>query len=202
MPIYNNYQQSSLGSIPGPDLSAILMELANIQSRSLEMMTANQRSQQEAFQELTRASKDKSNDAVFDSIKVFNVKNRQAFEEWIDKADQACRVSDRDFRTEVFKKLTGAVQWVILSCDELTDDELIAKLRSCFSHVPTMNEAREELRSMRQLEHESVSVYIYKWGRALYRSSGIWPENKRHPHVIKDFITSLKKNIRNKIANK
>ena len=65
-----------------------------------------------------------------------------------------------------------------------------------------MNEAREELRSMRQLKHKLVSVYIYKWGRALYRSSGIHPENKRHPHVIKDFISSLKKNIRNKIANK
>ena len=90
---------------------------------------------------------------------------------------------------------------MVLSCDELTDDELIAKLRSCFSYAPTMNEAREELRSMRQLEHESVSVYIYKWGRALYRSSGICPENERHPHVIKDFISLLKKNIRNKIAN-
>ena len=45
-------------------------------------------------------------------------------------------------------------------------------------------------------------MYIYKWGRALYRSSGICPENERHPHVIKDFISSLKKNIRNKIANK
>ena len=65
-----------------------------------------------------------------------------------------------------------------------------------------MNEAREELRSMRQLEHESISVYTYRWGRALYRSSGICPENERHPHVIKDFISSLKKNIRNKIANK
>ena len=70
---------------------------------------------------------------------------------------------------------------MVLSCDELTDDELIAKLRSCFSYAPTMNEAREELRSMRQLEHESVSVYIYRWGRALYRSSGIHPENERHP---------------------
>ena len=178
------------------------MELGNIQSRSLEMMAAIQRSQQEAFQELTRASNDKSNDAMFDSIKVFDGKNRQAFEDWINEVDQACRVSDIDFRTEVFKKLTGAVQWVILSCNDLTDDELIAKLRSCFSHAPTMNEAREELRSMRQLEHESVLVYIYKWGRALYRSPGICPENERNPNVIKDFISSLKKNIRDKITNK
>ena len=74
LPIYNNYHQSPLGSIPGQDLSATLMELANIQSRSLEMMAASQRSQQEAFQELTRASKDKSNDAMFDSIKIFDGK--------------------------------------------------------------------------------------------------------------------------------
>ena len=52
------------------------------------------------------------------------------------------------------------------------------------------------------MEHESVSVYRYRWGRALYRSSGIRPDEERHPHVIKDFISSLKKNIRNKIANR
>ena len=65
-----------------------------------------------------------------------------------------------------------------------------------------MNEAREELRNMRQMEHKSVSVYMYRWGRALYRSSGIRPSKERHPHVIKDFVSSLKKNIRNKIANR
>ena len=52
------------------------------------------------------------------------------------------------------------------------------------------------------MEHESVSVYMYRWGHALYRSSGIRPSEERHPHVIKDFISSLKKNIRNKIANR
>ena len=65
-----------------------------------------------------------------------------------------------------------------------------------------MNEAREELRNMQQMEHESVSVYMYRWGHALYRSSGIRPDEERHPHIIKDFISSLKKNIRNKIANR
>ena len=55
-----------------------------------------------------------------------------------------------------------------------------------------MNEAREELRNMRQMENESIAVYTYKWGRALLRSSGICPEDERHPHVIKDFITSQK----------
>ena len=94
LPNYNNYHQSPIGSIPGQDLSTTLIELANIQSRSLEMMATSQRSQQEAFQELTRASKDKANDTMFASVKVFDGKNRQAFEDWINEIDQACRVSD------------------------------------------------------------------------------------------------------------
>ena len=80
MPNYNNVQPSPLGSIPGLDLSATLIEMANIQSRSLEMMAPSQRSQQEAFYELTKASKDKANDAMFANIKNYKGKDRQAFE--------------------------------------------------------------------------------------------------------------------------
>ena len=151
-------------------------------------MAASQRSQQEAFQELTRVSKDKSNDSMFTAIKIFDDSNRQIFEDWIDEVDQACRASNRGFRTELFKKSAGAVRQVILSCNNLSDDELVTKLQSCFSHTPTMNEAREELRNMWQMEHKSISVYRYRWGRALYRSSGIRPSEERHPHVIKDLF--------------
>ena len=48
-PNYINHYQSTIGSIPGQDLSAMLIELANMQSRSLEMMAASQRSQQEGL---------------------------------------------------------------------------------------------------------------------------------------------------------
>ena len=57
LPNYNNFQPSPLGSIPGLDLSATLIELANIQSRYLEMMAARQRSQQEAFHEVDESKK-------------------------------------------------------------------------------------------------------------------------------------------------
>ena len=78
----------------------------------------------------------------------------------------------------------------------------MANLRSCFSDAPMMNQAREDLKNMRQWAKESVMVYAYRWGRALVRSSGIHPEDERHPHVIKDFISSLQHNIRHKIVNK
>ena len=147
-PNYINRYQSTIGSIPGQDLSTTLIELANIQSRSLEMMAASQRNQQEAFQELTRVSKDKSNDSMFTAIKTFDGTDRQIFEDWIDEVDQACRASNRGFRTELFKKSAGAVRQVILSCNDFLDDKLVSKLRSCFSHAPTMNKAREELHNM------------------------------------------------------
>ena len=66
-------------------------------------MAASQRSQQEAFNELTKASKDKANDAMFASIKTYDGKNRQVFEDWINKINQACRVSGCDFRMEIIK---------------------------------------------------------------------------------------------------
>ena len=82
---------------------------------------------------------------MFTSIQIFDGANRQVFEDWIDEVGQACRASNRNFRTELFKKSAGAVRQVILSSDEFTDDELVTKLRRCFSHESTMNEAREEL---------------------------------------------------------
>ena len=72
------------------------------------------------------------------------------------EVNQACRASNRGFRTEHFKKSAGAVRQVILSCEDFLDDELVVKLRSCFSHALTMNEAREELRTMRQMEYMSL----------------------------------------------
>ena len=187
---------------PGPDLSATLIELANIQSRSLEMMAASQRSQQEAFHELTRASRDKANDAMFAKIRSYDSKDRHLFEDWIDEINQACQVSEHDFRTKIIKKLTGMVRQVVMLCRNLSDDTLLAKLRSSFSVEPTMNEAREELRNMRQKKHKSITVYTYRWGCVLQRYSVICPENETHPHVIKDFMISLKKNIWNKITNR
>ena len=86
------------------------------------MMAASQRNQQEAFQELTRASRDKANDSMFTAIRTFDGTNRQIFEDWISEVNQACRASNRGFRTELFKKSAGAVRQVILSCNDFTDD--------------------------------------------------------------------------------
>ena len=201
-PNYINPYQLMLGSIPGQDLSATLIELANIQSRSLEMLATSQRNQQEAFQELTRVSRDKSNDSMFTAIKTFNGTNRQIFEDWINEVDQACRASNKGFRTQLFKKSAGAVRQVILSCNDFSDDELVTKLWSCFSHAPTMKRLERSFVTCDRWSTNPSPSTCTGGGRALYRSSGIRPSEERHPHMIKDFISSLKKNIRNKFTNR
>ena len=196
-----NYQPSLPVSVARPDLSATLINLANIQSRSLDLMVANQKSPQDIYNELTRANRGKANDAMFAAIKTYDGTDRGLFEEWIDKLNQACRISGCDFRTEIIKKLIGEVCKVVLTSRDCSDDQLLANLRSCFSDAPTMNQAREDLRNMKQRQKESVMVYAYRWGRALVRSSAICPEDERDPPTIKYFISSLQKNSRNKITN-
>ena len=93
-------------------------------------MVANQRSQQDVYNELTRANRDKANDVMFAVISTYDGVNREMFEEWIDELDQACRVSRCDFRTEIINKSIGAVRKVVLTSGDCSDDQLLANLRS------------------------------------------------------------------------
>ena len=169
---------------------------------SLGSIPNEPKSQQDVYDELTRAKKDKANEAMFAAIDPYDRVDRGKFKEWINELDQACRISICDFRTEIKKKSIGSVDKVVLVSGDYSDDQLLVNFRSCFSDAPTMNQVREDLRNMRQSEKESVMVYAYRWCRALLRSSGIWPEDERHPYVINDFISSLQRNIKNKITNK
>ena len=144
----NHYQPSPLVSIAGSDLSTTLMDLPNIQSRSLDLMVANQKSQQDVYNELTRANKIKTNKAMFTAIDRYDGVDRAKFKEWINELDQACKISRHDFRTEIIKKSIVAVCKIVLISSNCSDDPLMANLRSCFSDAPTTNQAREDLRNM------------------------------------------------------
>ena len=183
-------------------LSHSIMQLAEMQSRSLEIFAAQQKSQIEVYQELTRSNKEKEHDALFTSIPVFDGDRTQC-EQWLDDMDQATRISGRDLRTELIKKSTGVVRQVIMMAHpDASDDDLINVIREDFSDAPTMNEAREELLHMRQKPEEQMRVYVYRYGRMHQRSSGIRAVEETHQHVIQDFIKSLKPKIKNKFANK
>ena len=183
-------------------LSHSIMQLAETQSRSLEIFAAQQKSQLDVYQELTRSNKEKEHDALFTSIPVFDGDRTQC-EQWLDDMDQATRISGRDLRTESIKKSTHVVRNVIMMAHpQASDDNLINMIREDFSDAPTMNEAREELLHMHQKPEEQMRVYVYRYGHMHQRSSGIRAADETHQHVIQDFIKSLKPKIKNKFANK
>ena len=183
-------------------LSRSIMQLAEMQSRSLEIFVAQQKSQIDVYQELTRSNKEKEHDALFTSIPVFDGDRTQC-EQWLDNMDQVTRISGRDLRTELIKKSTGVVRQVIMMAHpDASDDDLINIIREDFSDAPTMNEAQEELLHMHQKPEEQMRVYIYRYGRMHQRSSGIRAAEETHQHVIQDFIKLLKPKIKNKFANK
>ena len=194
---------------PSPALSAgsdllshSIMQLAETQSCSLEIFAAQQKSQIDFYQELTRSNKEKEHDALFTSIPVFDGDCTQC-EQWLDDMDQATRISGCDLRTELIKKSTDVVRNVIMMAHpDASDDDLINMIREDFSDAPMMNEAQEELLHMHQKPEEQMRVYVYRYGRMHQRSSGIRAADETHQHVIQDFIKSLKPKIKNKFANK
>ena len=144
-------------------LSRSIMQLAETQSHSLEIFAAQQKSQIDVYQELTRSNKEKEHDALFTSIPVFDGDRTQC-EQWLDDMDQATRISGHDLRTELIKKSTGVVRNVIMMAHpETSDDDLINMLHEDFSDAPTMNEAWEELLHMHQKPEEQMHVYVYRY---------------------------------------
>ena len=143
-----NQQYSPYHFAPSPALSTgsdmlshSIMQLAETQSRSLKIFAAQQKSQIDVYQELTRSNKEKEHDALFTSIPVFDSDCTQC-EQWLDDMEQAIRISGHDLRTELIKKSTGVVRKVIMMAHpETSDDDLINMLREDFSDAPTMNEA-------------------------------------------------------------
>ena len=73
-------------------LSRSIMQLAETQSRSLKIFAAQQKSQIDVYQELTRSNKEKEHDALFTSIPIFHGDWTQC-EQWLDDMDQATRIS-------------------------------------------------------------------------------------------------------------
>ena len=178
------------------------MQLAETQSHSLEIFAAQQKSQIDIYQELTRSNKEKEHNALFTSIPVFDGDNTQC-EQWLDDMDQATRISGRDLRMELIKKSTGVVRNVIMMVHpDASDDDLINRIREDFSDAPTMNKAWEELLHMRQKPEEQMRVYVYRYGCMHQRSSGIRAAEETHQHVIQDFVKSLKPKIKKMFVNK
>ena len=88
----------SLNSSFPEALSKSLLQIAENQSRTIEAMKASQEAQAEAYKEMSRTNKMRDDDALFNSIEVYDGSNPAKFEKWIDSINQATHITGRDLR--------------------------------------------------------------------------------------------------------
>ena len=206
-----NQMYSPYHFAPSPALSAgsdllshSIMQLAEMQSRSLEIFAAQQKSQIDVYQELTRVHTRRKNTMPCSPRSPSLMEIIPRCEQWLDNMDQATRISGRDLRTELIKKSTGVVRQVIMMAHpDASDDNLINIIREDFSDAPTMNEAWEGVAPhASKTGRTNACLCLQVMGACTQRSSGIRAAEETHQHVIQDFIKSLKPKIKNKFANK
>ena len=166
-------------------------------------MKASQEAQAEAYKEMSRSNKMRDDDALFNSIKVYDGTNPAKFEKWIDSIDQATHITGRDLRKELLKKSDGVIRNSLAMIDATSlDDDVIAKLRQDFSSMSTINKAREELKSLYQEPGEPITMFVYKYGHMHHLSTGIRAERETHPFAITGFISALEPQLNRAVAKR
>ena len=182
----------SLNSSFPEALSKSLLQIVENQSRTIEAMKASQEAQAEAYKEMSRTNKMEDDNALFNSIEVYERSNPAKFEKWIDSIDQATHITGRDLRKELLKKSDRVIRNSLTMIDATwSDNDIIAKLHQDFSSLSTMNKAREELKSLYQEPREPITVFIYKYGHMHFLSTGIKAERETHPFANRGFISAL-----------
>ena len=147
----------SLNSSFPEALSRSLLQIAENQSRTIDVMKASQEAQAAAYKEMTKTNKMRDNDALFHSIEVYDGSN--PIQVWIDSIDQATHITGRDLRKELLKKSDGVIRNTLSMMDNRwSDDAIIVKLCQNFSSLSTMNRAREELKNFYQELGDSIHL--------------------------------------------
>ena len=100
----------SLNSSFPEALSRSLLQIAEKQSRTIEVMKASQEAQAAAYEKMTKTNKMRDDDALFHSIEVYDGSNPAKFEKWINSIDQATHITGRDLRKELLKKSDGVIR--------------------------------------------------------------------------------------------
>ena len=101
------------------------------------------------------------------------------------------------------KKSSGAIRETLSMMNTAwTNNNVISKLRQGFSLMSTMNRAREELKDLKQLPGQLISLYIYKYCRIHFLATGNQACNGRYPTAIMEFIESLNPKLMRALVKK
>ena len=193
----------SLNSTFPEVLSRSLLQIAENQSRTIDVRKESQEAQAEAYREMSKTNKMRDNDTLFHSIEVYDDTNPAKFEKWIDSIDQATHITGRDLREELMKKSDGVIRKTLsMMNSRWSDDAVITKLCQDFSSLSTMNRAREELKNLYQELGEPITVFKYKYGQMHYLSTGIRADRETHLFTITGYIAALEPKLNKMVARK
>ena len=139
-------------------------------------MKASQEAQAEAYKEMSRTNKMRDDDALFNSIEVYDGSNPAKFEKWIDSIDQDTHITGGDLRKELLKKSDGVIRNSLAMIDATwSDDDIIAKLCQDFSSLSTMNESKGGVKisvSGTQRTYHCIHLQIQSYALSLHRYQG------------------------------
>ena len=146
------------------------------------------------MRDLRDANNQRNFDYMFSNIKVYNGENPDEFEEWADRLETACMISNRDIREAAIALSAGAVTKVIKSMDKTEPWSVIkAEPKRCFSENKTKVHAYTMFNNFRaQGYNENLRSYIYVYTKAHREATGI-PAKKEFDIGKKlDFLTRLR----------
>ena len=119
-------------------------------------MKASQEAQAEAYREMSRTNKMRDDDALFNSIKVYDGSNPAKFEKWMDSIDQATCITGRDLRKELMKKSDGVIRNSLTMMDATWSDDDIY-------HEQSQGGVEVSIPGTRRANH---CVYLQIWPNA------------------------------------
>ena len=125
------------------------------------------------FQELVKGLNRKDLDPALMLIPTFMGDDSSQCLDWITRIKNVCGQSGHSLRQELINKAGIVVQNYLTSLDTtLSEKEMEEKILQHFSDTPTMTQAIEKLKSLRQGENESILAYNQRYKVLAERVAG------------------------------
>ena len=130
-------------------------------------------------------------DGLMSLIPIFKDSEPENCAEWISQVKNGCAQSGRHLRQELINKSETMVQTFIRNQGDIEDDELVDKLLTFFSDIPTPAHAAAKLRQIKQQENESVMKFNQRYKQYFERAEGELVDNVRSRLQMEMYLDAI-----------
>ena len=140
---------------------------------------------------LIKEQKKRDLDGLMSLIPIFKDSEPENCAEWISQVKNGCAQSGRHLRQELINKSETMVQTFIRNQGDIEDDELVDRLLTFFSDIPTPAHAAAKLRQIKQQENESVMKFNQRYKQYFERAEGELVDNVRSRLQMEMYLDAL-----------